>query len=351
MRVSSGKSLRSPHFDCGTVSTIGRDRMKLPRRTFLHLAAGAAALPAFSRLTRAQAYPARPVRVIVPFAPAGDTDLVARLIGQWLSERLGQPFVIENRPGAGTNIGTEAVVRAPADGYTLLLASPPAAINSTLYDKLNFVFLRDIAPVAGVIRAPFVMEVNPSVSAKTVPEFIAYAKANPGKISMASAGIGSGPHVAGELFKMMAAVNTIHVPYRGQGPALTDLLGGQVQFYFAGIPSSIQYLRTGKLRALAVTTATRSEVLPEIPTLSDFLPGYEASFWGGFCAPKGTPAEIVDKLNKEINAGLADPKMKARIADLGATVLVGSPADFGKHIAEETEKWGKVIRAANIKAE
>jgi tripartite-type tricarboxylate transporter receptor subunit TctC len=291
------------------------------------------------------------VRVIVPFAPAGDTDLVARLIGQWLSERLGQQFVIENRPGAGTNIGTEAVVRAPADGYTLLLASPPAAINATLYDKLNFVFLRDIAPVAGVIRAPFVMEVNPSVSSKTVPEFIAYAKANPGKISMASAGIGSGPHVAGELFKMMAAVNTIHVPYRGQGPALTDLLGGQVQFYFAGIPSSIQYLRAGKLRALAVTTATRSEVLPEIPTLSDFLPGYEASFWGGFCAPKGTPAEIVDKLNKEINAGLADPKMKARIADLGATVLSGSPADFAKLIADETEKWGKVIRAANIKPE
>jgi len=322
--------------------------MKLPRRNFLHLAACAAALPAVSRIVWAQAYPARPVRVIVPFAPAGDTDLVARLIGQWLSERLGQPFVIENRPGAGTNIGTEAVVRAPADGYTLLLASPPAAINSTLYDKLNFVFLRDIAPVAGVIRAPFVMEVNPSVSAKTVPEFIAYAKANPGKISMASAGIGSGPHVAGELFKMMAAVNTVHVPYRGQGPALTDLLAGQVQFYFAGIPSSIQYLRTGKLRALAVTTATRSEVLPEIPTLSDFLLGYEAS---GFCAPKGTPAEIVDKPNKEINAGLADPKMKARIADLGATVLVGSPADFGKHIAEETEKWGKVIRAANIKAE
>jgi tripartite-type tricarboxylate transporter receptor subunit TctC len=339
-----GMNVTSLAFQRGTL-------MKLPRRAFLHLAACAAALPAVSRIARAQAYPTRPVRVIVPFAPAGDTDLVARLIGQWLSERLGQPFVIENRPGAGTNIGTEAVVRAPADGYTLLLASPPAAINSTLYDKLNFVFLRDIAPVAGVIRAPFVMEVNPSVSAKTVPEFIAYAKANPGKISMASAGIGSGPHVAGELFKMMAAVNTIHVPYRGQGPALTDLLGGQVQFYFAGIPSSIQYLRTGKLRALAVTTATRSEVLPEIPTLSDFLPGYEASFWGGFCAPKGTPAEIVDKLNREINVGLADPKMKARIADLGATVLVGSPADFGKHIADETEKWAKVIRAANIKAE
>jgi len=325
--------------------------VKLPRRQFLHLAACAAALPAVSHFAWAQAYPTRPVRVIVPFAPAGDTDLVARLIGQWLSERLGQPFVIENRPGAGTNIGTEAVVRAPADGHTLLLASPPAAINATLYDKLNFVFLRDIAPVAGVIRAPFVMEVNPSVSAKTVPEFIAYAKANPGKISMASAGIGSGPHVAGELFKMMAAVNTIHVPYRGQGPALTDLLGGQVQFYFAGIPSSIQYLKAGKLRALAVTTATRSEVLPEIPTLSDFLPGYEASFWGGFCAPKGTPAEIVDKLNKQINAGLADPKMKARIADLGATVLTGSPADFAKLIADETEKWGKVIRAANIKPE
>jgi tripartite-type tricarboxylate transporter receptor subunit TctC len=327
------------------------DAVKLPRRTFLHLAAGAAALPAVSRMAWAQAYPSRPVRVIVPFAPAGDTDLVARLMGQWLSERLGQPFIIENRPGAGTNIGTEAVVRAPADGYTLLLASPPAAINATLYDKLNFVFLRDIAPVAGVIRAPFVMEVNTSVPAKTVPEFIVYAKANLGKISMASAGIGSGPHVAGELFKIMAAINIIHVPYRGQGPALTDLLGGQVQLYFAGIPSSIPYIRAGKLRALAVTTAMRSEALPDIPTLSDFLPGYEASFWGGFCAPKNTPAEIVDTLNKEINAGLADPKMKARIADLGATVLPGSPAAFGTLIADETEKWGKVIKAANIKAE
>jgi tripartite-type tricarboxylate transporter receptor subunit TctC len=323
--------------------------VKLPRRKFLHLAAGAAALPVVSPVARAQAYPSRPVRVIVPFAPAGDTDLVARLIGHWLSERLGQPFIIENRPGAGTNIGTEAVVRAPADGYTLLLASPPAAINATLYDKLSFVFLRDMAPVAAVIRAPFVMEVTPSVPAKTVPEFIAYAKANLGKISMASAGIGSGPHLAGELFKMMAGVNIIHVPYRGQGPALTDLLTGHVQLYFAGIPSSIQYLRSGKLRALAVTTATRSDVLPDIPTLSEFLPGYEASFWGGFCAPKGTPAEIVDRLDKEVNAALADPMIKARIADLGATSLPGSPADFGKLIAEETEKWGEVIHTAHIK--
>jgi tripartite-type tricarboxylate transporter receptor subunit TctC len=323
--------------------------MNMLRRRFLHLAAGAAALAAASRIARAQAYPTRPVRVIVPFAPAGDTDLVARLIGHWLSERLGQPFIIENRPGAGTNIGTEAVVRAPADGYTLLLASPPAAINATLYDRLSFVFLRDMAPVAAVIRAPFVMEVTPSVPAKTVPEFIAYAKANLGKISMASAGIGSGPHLAGELFKMMAGVNIIHVPYRGQGPALTDLLTGHVQLYFAGIPSSIQYLRSGKLRALAVTTATRSDVLPDIPTLSEFLPGYEASFWGGFCAPKGTPAEIVDRLDKEVNAALADPMIKARIADLGATALPGSPADFGKLIAEETEKWGEVIHTAHIK--
>jgi len=323
--------------------------MNLPRRRFLHLAAGAAALPALPRIARAQAYPSHPVRVIVPFTPAGDTDLVARLIGHWLSERLGQPFIIENRPGAGTNIGTEAVVRAPADGYTLLLASPPAAINATLYDKLNFVFLRDIAPVAAVIRAPFVMEVNPSVPAKTIPDFIAYAKANLGKLSMASAGVGSGPHLAGELFKVMAGVNVIHVPYRGQGPALTDLLTGHVQLYFAGIPSSIQYVRAAKLRALAVTTAMHSEILPDIPSLSEFLPGYEASFWGGFCAPKGTPVDIVDKLNKEINAGLADPMIKARIADLGATALPGSPADFGRLIAEETEKWGEVIRTAHIK--
>ena len=323
----------------------------LGRRNFLHLAAGAAALPAVSRIAWAQTYPTRPVRVIVPFAPAGDTDLVARLMGQWLSERLGQPFFIENRPGAGTNIGTEAVVRAPADGYTLLLASPPSAINATLYEKLNFVFLRDITPVAGVIRAPFVFEVNPSVPAKTVPEFIAYAKANPGKISMASAGIGSGPHVAGELFKMMAAINTVHVPYRGQGPALTDLLAGQVQFYFAGISSSIQYVRSAKLRALAVTTAIRSEALPEIPSLSDFLPGYEASFWGGFCAPKSTPAEVIETLNRAINEALSDPRVQARLADLGATPFGGPPTDFGKHIAAETEKWAKVIKFAGIKPE
>jgi tripartite-type tricarboxylate transporter receptor subunit TctC len=326
-------------------------RMKLRRRQFLQLAAGAAALPAVSWTARAQTYPNKPVRMIVPFAPGGNTDLIARLIGQWLSERLGQPFVIENRPGAGTNIGTEVVVRAPADGYTLLSVHPPSAINATLYEKLNFNFIRDIEPVAGVIRTPFVMEVNPSVAAKSVPELIAHAKANPGKINMASAGTGSGPHVAGELFKMMAGVNMVHVPYRGTGPALADLIGGQVQIYFDGIPTSIEYIRSGKLRALAVTTATRSEVLPDIPTLSDFLPGFEASFWGGFGAPKGTPAEITDKLNREINAALSDAKIKAQLASLGGSVLAGSPADFGKFIAEETEKWAKVVKFSGAKAE
>jgi tripartite-type tricarboxylate transporter receptor subunit TctC len=325
--------------------------MKLPRRYFLHLAAGAAALPAVSRVARAQAYPTRPVRLIVPVAPGGAYDLVARLMGQWLSEQLGQPFIIENRPGAGTNIGTEAVVRAPADGYTLLLVAAANAINATLYDKLNFNFIRDIAPVAGITRAPEVMVVHPSVPAKTVPEFIAYAKANPGKLTMASGGIGSLSHVAGELFKMMAGVDMVHVPYRGQGSALTDLLGGQVQVMFAITVASIEYIKTGRLRALAVTAATRSDALPDIPTVGEFVLDYEASNWFGVCAPKATPAEIVDKLNKEINASLAEPKIKARLADFGGAVLALSPAEFGKLIADETEKWGKVIRAANIKPE
>jgi len=325
--------------------------MKLPRRNFLHLAAGAAALPAVSRVANAQSYPTRPVRLIVPFAAGGGTDITARVMGQWLSERLGQQFVIDNRPGGGTNIGTEAVVRAPADGYTLLLAGSPAAINATLYDKLNYNFIRDIAPVAGIIRQPFVMAVHPSVPAKTVPEFIAYAKANPGRINMASAGTGAGSHVTGELFKMMAGVDMVHVPYRGAGPALTDLIAGQVQVHFATTVASIEYIRAGRLRALAVTTATRSDALPGIPTVDEFVPGYEASSWYGVGAPKATPAEIVEKLNKEINAGLADSKMKARLADLGGDVLALSPADFGKLIADETEKWGKVIWALNIKAD
>ena len=325
--------------------------MKLPRRNSLHLVAGAAALPAVSRVARAQAYPSRPVRIIVPFATAGAFDIMARLIGQWLSERLGQPFVIENRPGAGTNIGTETVVKAPPDGYTLLLAGTPNAINATLYEKLNFNFIRDIASVAGISRAPLVMAVHPSVPAKTVPEFIAYAKANPGKISMASAGIGAPSHVSGELFKMMAGVNLVHVPYRGAGPALVDLLAGQVQVGFPSMPSSIEYVRAGKLRALAVTSATRSDALRDIPTVGEFLPGYEASASYGIGAPKGTPVEIIDMLNKEINAALGDPKMKARLADLGGTPLLGSADDFGKLIAEETEKWGKVVKFAGVKAE
>jgi tripartite-type tricarboxylate transporter receptor subunit TctC len=294
--------------------------MKLPRRNFLHLVASAAALPAVSRFAWAQAYPSRPVRIVVGVAAGGTSDTLARLIGQWLSERLGQPFIIDNRPGGGTNIATEAVVRAPADGYTLLMVSTTQAINATLYNKLNFHFIRDITPVAGLIRFPSVIVVNPSVPAKTVPELIAYAKASPGKISMASAGIGSGPHVAGELFKMMTGVDMVHVPYRGGGPALTDLLGGQVQV-FSPTVSSIEYIRAGGLRALAVTTATRSDALPDIPTVAEFLPGYEGSFWYGVGVPKNTPAEIVDKLNEAINAGLANPTIKARLADLGGVPM------------------------------
>jgi len=325
--------------------------MKLPRRNLLHLAASAAALPALPRIARAQTYPTRPVRLIVPVAPAGASDITARLIGQWLSERLGQQFVIDNRPGGGTNIGTEAVVRAPADGYTLLMVGSSNASNATLYDKLNFNFIREIAPVAGVFRGSLVMVVNPSVPASTVPEFIAYAKATPRKVNMASSGIGAVSHIAGELFKMMAGIDMVHVPYRGGGPAVNDLLAGQVQVYFASTVASIEYIRTGRLRALAVTTMSRAEALPDMPTMDSFLPGYEASLWYGIGAPKNTPAEIVAKLNTEINASLADPKLKARLADLGGTVLTGSPTDFGKLIADETEKWGNVIRALNIKAE
>jgi tripartite-type tricarboxylate transporter receptor subunit TctC len=325
--------------------------MKLPRRQFLHLAAGAAALPAVSRIARAQTYPSRPVRIVVGLAPGGTNDIVARLMGQWLSERLGQPFVIDNRPGAASNIATEAVARAAADGYTLLLSSVNNAISATLYERLNFNFIRDITAVAGILRTPNVMVVNPSVPAKSVPEFIAYAKANPGKLNMASPGNGTSLHVVGELFKMMTGVNMVHVPYRGGGPALTDLLGGQVQVYFTGTVSSIEYIKTGRLRALAVTTATRSEALPDVPTVSEFVPGYEASGWFGVGAPKSTPTEIIDKLNNEVNAALADPKMKARLADVGGTALSGSPADFGKLIADETEKWAKVIKFAGIKAD
>jgi len=325
--------------------------MKLCRRTFLHLAAGVAGLPVVSRPASAQPYPSRPVRLIVGFAPGGPGDILARLIGQWLQERLGQPFVIENRPGAGSNIATEAVVRAPADGHTLLLVVSANAINATLYDKLNYNFIRDIAPIAGITREPNIMVVNPSFPAKTVPEFIAEAKANPGKITMASAGNGTPPHLVGELFKMMAGVDLVHVPYRGGAPAVTDLLGGQVQVYFGTSSASVEYVRTGKLRALAVTSATRSIALPDLPTVGDFVPGFEASTWFGLGAAKNTPAEIVDKLNKETNAGLADERIKARLADLGGAPLALSPGDFGKFLAEETEKWGKVVRFAGAKAD
>ena len=324
--------------------------MKLLRRRFLRLAAGAAALPAVSRIARAQTYPSRPVRVIVPFAPAGTTDILARLIGQWLSEQLGQSFIVENRPGASTMIGTEAVVRAPADGYTLILAATASAINTTLYEKkISYDFLRDIAPIAGILRVPNVVVVHPSLPVRTIPELIAYAKANPGRINVESPGAGTSSHLAGELFKVMTGVDMVHVQYRGNGPALIDLLAGQVQVGFDTMPASIAYVRAGKLRALAVSTVTRSQTLPDLPTVSEFVPGYESSGYFGLGAPGKTPAEIIDKLNREVNAGLADPKLRAQLTDLGGMILAGSPADFRKLIDDETEKWGKVIRAANIK--
>ena len=324
---------------------------KLPRRKFLSLAASIAALPTLSRTAKAEGYPTRPVRLIVGFAPGGGNDITARLIGQWLSEHLGQPIVIENWPGAATNIATEVVVNAAPDGYTLLFVAPPAAINATLYEKLNFNFLRDLVPIAGIMRIPDVMVVNPSVPAQTVPEFIAYAKANPGKVNFASPGVGTSVHLSGELFKMMTGVDMVHVAYKGSAPSLTDLIGGQVQVSFATMPAAIEFIRTGKLRALAVTTATRSPALPDVPTVGESVPGYEVSSWYGICARRGTPAEFIEKINKEINAGLADPTMKARLADLGGVTIAGSPGDFGKLIADETERWGKVIRTANIKPE
>ena len=327
-----------------------RRRETLPRRRFLRLAAGAAALPAVSRIARAQTYPSRPVRVIVPFAPAGTTDILARLIGQWLSEQLGQSFIVENRPGASTMIGTEAVVRAPADGYSLILAATASAINTTLYEKkISYDFLRDIAPVAGILRVPNVVVVHPSLPVRTIPELIAYAKANPGRINVESPGAGTSSHLAGELFKVMTGVDMVHVQYRGNGPALIDLLAGQVQVGFDTMPASIEYVRAGKLHALAVSTVTRSQTLPDLPTVSEFVPGYESSGYFGLGAPGKTPAEIIDKLNREVNAGLADPKLRAQLTDLGGMILAGSPADFRKLIDDETEKWGKVIRAANIK--
>src|ERR1700738_649570 len=326
--------------------------MKLPRRRFLRLAAGAVALPAGARIARAQTYPSRPVRVIVPFAPAGTTDILARLIGQWLSEQLGQSFIVENRPGASTMIGTEAVVRAPADGYTLILAATASAINTTLYEKnSSYDFLRDVAPVAGILRVPNVVVVHTSLPVRTIPELIAYAKANPGRINVESPGAGTSSHLAGELFMVMTGVDMVHVQYRGNAPALIDLLAGQVQLGFDTLPASIEYIRPGKLRALAVSPHARSQALPDLPSVSEFVPGYESSGFFGVGAPGKTTSEIVDKLNKEINAGLADPKLKARLADLGGMVLSGSPADFRTLIAEEIKKWGKVIRAANIKAE
>ena len=323
--------------------------MKLPRRKFLRLAAGAAALPAVMRAAWAQAYPSRPVRWIVGFTPAGGNDIIARLMGQWLTERLGQPFIIDNRPGASTNIAAEAVVNAPPDGYTLFLTNLSNAVNATLYEKLNFNFIRDMAPVVGISRAPLIMAVHPSFPAKTVPEFVAHAKANPGRINMGSAGIGSAGHLAGELFKMMTGVNLVHVPYRGNAPALTDLIAGQVQLVFPSSASSMEYVRTGKVRGLAVTGATRLGGLPDMPTVGDFVPDYEASSLYGIGAPRNTPAEIIEKLNKEVNAALDDPRMRSRLIELGSTPFGGSPADFGRLIADETEKWGKVVKFAGIK--
>jgi tripartite-type tricarboxylate transporter receptor subunit TctC len=325
--------------------------MKLPRRTFLHLAAGAAALPAVSRVARAQTFPTRPVRIMVGFPPGGPADILARLIGQRLSEQLGQPIIVENRAGAQGQIATEAVTRAPADGYTLLMVVPGNGIANVLYDKLNYNFLRDTAPVGGISNGPLVMEVSSATPVHTVPEFIAYAKARPGKVNFASPGNGSTIQLCGELFKIMTGVDMVHVPYRGNAPALTDLIAGQVQVMFADTPSSIELVRAGKLRALAVTTAERSAILPQVPTLSEFLPGFEASNWFGVAAPRNTPAEIIDKLNKEINVALAEPEIKARLADFGAVPLAGSPADFGRFIAAEAEKWTKVIREANIKVD
>jgi len=325
--------------------------LKLPRRQFLQLAAAAAALPAVSRIARAQAYPSRPVRIIAGFAAGGVVDIVARVIGQWLSERLGQQFVVENRLGASGNIATEVVANATPDGYTLLLISTPHAVNATLYEKLNFKFVRDIAPIAGVMRVPNVMLVHPSFPAKSVPEFISYAKSNAGKINFGSGGTGTSVHMAAELFKMLADVNMVHVPYRGEAPALTDLLGGQLDVVFGSMSASVEHVKAGRLRALAVTTATRSDALPEVPSFSEFLPSYESSFWGGFGAPKNTPVQIINRLNSEINTAIADPKMRARLADLGGVVLTGSPTDFSGLIANEIDKWAKVIRAANIKPE
>jgi tripartite-type tricarboxylate transporter receptor subunit TctC len=323
--------------------------MKFHRRQFLHVSAGAFALPAVSRVAWALSYPSRPVRIIVGFAAGSGSDIVARLLGQWLSERLHQPFITENRPGAGGNLGAEAVVKATPDGHTLLLVATPNAINATLYDKLNFNFIQDIEPVASISREPNVIVVNPSVPARTVPEFIAYAKANPGKIAMASAGNGSSSHLAGALFQNMAGISMVHVPYRGAPPAITDLISGQAQFFAAPTSVLIEHIRAGKVRPLAVTTSQRSNALADIPTVAETMPGFEASTWFGLGAPKGTPAQIINRLNEETNAALADPKIKGRLADLGGTTLVGSPADFGKFIVDETEKWGQVIRAANIR--